>query len=93
MTMLDQINSPADLRKLPVEQLPEVAREIRESIVAQVSRTGGHLAPNLGVVDLTIALHRLRFCARPAALRRRPPVLSAQAADRASPPAEQAPQA
>jgi 1-deoxy-D-xylulose-5-phosphate synthase len=57
MTMLDQINSPADLRKLPVEQLPEVAREIRESIVAQVSRTGGHLAPNLGVVDLTIALH------------------------------------
>jgi len=57
MTLLDQINSPADLRSLPVERLSDLAGEIREAIIAQVSRTGGHLAPNLGVVDLTIALH------------------------------------
>ncbi|MCA9279986.1 MAG: 1-deoxy-D-xylulose-5-phosphate synthase [Phycisphaeraceae bacterium] len=57
MGLLETINSPADLRKLSVEQLPQVAQEIREKIIAQVSKSGGHLAPNLGVVELTIALH------------------------------------
>ncbi|MBX3357777.1 MAG: 1-deoxy-D-xylulose-5-phosphate synthase [Phycisphaeraceae bacterium] len=57
MSILEQIKSPADLRRLPVEQLPQVAQEIREAIVHQVSRSGGHLAPNLGVVELTIAMH------------------------------------
>ncbi|HVZ94478.1 MAG TPA: 1-deoxy-D-xylulose-5-phosphate synthase N-terminal domain-containing protein, partial [Phycisphaerales bacterium] len=57
MPLLDSIQSPADLRKLSLDQLPELAKEIREAIFAQVSKTGGHLAPNLGVVELTIALH------------------------------------
>ncbi len=57
MSILETIKSPADLRALPVERLDEVAVDIRERIIAQVSRTGGHLAPNLGVVELTIALH------------------------------------
>jgi len=57
MAILPTIHSPADLRALPVERLPELAREIREAICAQISRSGGHLAPNLGVVELTIALH------------------------------------
>jgi len=57
MSLLEQITNPAELRRLDVADLPEVAREIRERIIAQVSRTGGHLAPNLGVVELTIALH------------------------------------
>ncbi len=55
--LLDQINGPADLRLLPVEDLPQLAQEIREEIISTVSRTGGHLAPSLGVVELTIALH------------------------------------
>lgn len=57
MPLLDTIKSPADLRKLPIDRLPEVAKEIREAIFNQVSKTGGHLAPNLGVVELTVALH------------------------------------
>ncbi len=57
MKHLPEIKTPADLRKLSVDQLPELAAEIREAIIQQVSRTGGHLAPNLGVVELTIALH------------------------------------
>ena len=59
MALLERISSPADLRALPLDELPEVAREIREAIFDQVSQTGGHLAPNLGVVELTIALHRV----------------------------------
>jgi 1-deoxy-D-xylulose-5-phosphate synthase len=55
--MLDKINSPEDLKKLKKEQLPELAEEIREFLLASVSKTGGHLAPSLGVVELTIALH------------------------------------
>ncbi len=55
--ILPTIHTPADLQKLPVERLPDLAREIREAICEAVSRTGGHLAPNLGVVELTIALH------------------------------------
>ncbi|MBM4288492.1 MAG: 1-deoxy-D-xylulose-5-phosphate synthase [Deltaproteobacteria bacterium] len=55
--LLDTINSPADLKKLGVDQLPQVAQEIRQQIISTVACTGGHLAPNLGVVELTIALH------------------------------------
>jgi 1-deoxy-D-xylulose-5-phosphate synthase len=57
MTILPSIHCPADLKRLPPEQLPELAQEIREAICGQVARTGGHLAPNLGVVELTIAMH------------------------------------
>lgn len=55
--LLDQIDSPDDLKKLPRSELPRLAQEIRQTIVDVVSRTGGHLAANLGVVELTIALH------------------------------------
>ncbi len=57
MKLLPSIKTPADLRALPVDALPEVAAEIRQAIIDQVSATGGHLAPNLGVVELTIAMH------------------------------------
>jgi 1-deoxy-D-xylulose-5-phosphate synthase len=57
MGLLETIKSPADLRRLSIEQLPQVAQEIRAAICDQVGRSGGHLAPNLGVVELTIALH------------------------------------
>lgn len=57
MSLLESIRSPADLRALRPEQLSDVAAELRRVIIDQVSRSGGHLAPNLGVVELTIALH------------------------------------
>lgn len=57
MNYLPNIKTPADLKKLPVNALPELAGEIRAAIIEQVSKTGGHLAPNLGVVELTIAMH------------------------------------
>ncbi len=57
MKLLDNINSSSDLKQLPRSQLPELALEIRQRIVDVVSKTGGHLASNLGVVELTIALH------------------------------------
>ncbi|HVP72855.1 MAG TPA: 1-deoxy-D-xylulose-5-phosphate synthase [Phycisphaerales bacterium] len=57
LTLLPTIKSPADLKALSIEQLPRVATEIRHVITEQVKRTGGHFAPNLGVVELTIALH------------------------------------
>ncbi|MFA7184092.1 MAG: 1-deoxy-D-xylulose-5-phosphate synthase [Victivallales bacterium] len=55
--LLDTIQSPDDLKKLSVEELPALASEIREMLINTVSQTGGHLASNLGVVELTIALH------------------------------------
>jgi 1-deoxy-D-xylulose-5-phosphate synthase len=55
--LLPTIQGPADLRRLSVDELPQLAREIRQAICDQVSKTGGHLAPNLGAVELTIALH------------------------------------
>ena len=58
-SLLNTINSPADLRRLGREQLPELARELREFLVESVSKTGGHLSSNLGTVELTIALHYL----------------------------------
>ena len=57
LSLLNSINSPADLRKLSREQLATLAAELRTFLVASVSKTGGHLASNLGVVELTIALH------------------------------------
>ncbi|SDE36585.1 1-deoxy-D-xylulose-5-phosphate synthase [Auraticoccus monumenti] len=59
MPYLDRIDSPADLQGLTRPQLDELAEEIREFLVTNVSRTGGHLGPNLGVVELTLALHRV----------------------------------
>jgi len=55
--LLDSINSPDDLKLLKLEQLPQLAQEIRGEIISTVSKTGGHLASSLGVVELTIALH------------------------------------
>lgn len=55
--ILNTINQPEDLRKLSPEELAQLATEIRETIIETVSRNGGHLAPSLGVVELTIALH------------------------------------
>src|SRR3954451_14724095 len=57
--VLDSIHGPDDLKALPAEQLPALAEEIRTFLVDSVSKTGGHLGPNLGVVELTIALHRV----------------------------------
>jgi 1-deoxy-D-xylulose-5-phosphate synthase len=57
--VLETINSPADLKALPAAALPGLAEEIRTFLVESVSKTGGHLGPNLGVVELTIALHRV----------------------------------
>jgi 1-deoxy-D-xylulose-5-phosphate synthase len=55
--LLDSIHSPQDLKKLPLEKLPQVATEIRALILDVVSKNGGHLASNLGAVELTMALH------------------------------------
>jgi len=57
--MLESINTPADLRSLSPDELSALCEEIRGFILDRVSRTGGHLSPNLGVVELTVALHRV----------------------------------
>lgn len=57
MQLLQRINSPADLRGLSMDELAELAKEMRERIFAAVSQNGGHLSSNLGVVELTLALH------------------------------------
>ncbi len=59
MALLENIRSSKDLRELSITQLEELAAEIRETIITKVSNSGGHLAPNLGVVELTIAMHRV----------------------------------
>ncbi|MFG1811037.1 1-deoxy-D-xylulose-5-phosphate synthase [Streptomyces sp. NPDC049040] len=59
MSMLENIKGPRDLKALPDGRLDELAAEIRHFLVQAVARTGGHLGPNLGVVELTIALHRV----------------------------------
>ncbi len=56
-TLLDQINSPQDLKQLPREQLPVLAVEIRQFLLETLAKTGGHLGANLGVIELTLALH------------------------------------
>src|SRR5213594_2657953 len=59
MSILESIDSPADLKRVLVDQLPLLAEEIREQIISVTSAVGGHLASNLGVVELTLALHYL----------------------------------
>ncbi|MFD8569427.1 1-deoxy-D-xylulose-5-phosphate synthase [Streptomyces sp. NPDC059639] len=59
MTILETIRGPRDLKALSEEELDELAVEIREFLIHAVARTGGHLGPNLGVVELTVALHRV----------------------------------
>ncbi|HMH02927.1 MAG TPA: 1-deoxy-D-xylulose-5-phosphate synthase N-terminal domain-containing protein, partial [Candidatus Udaeobacter sp.] len=57
--LLDGIRSPADIKALREQDLPQLAQEVREELISVLSQTGGHLGPNLGVVELTIALHRV----------------------------------
>ncbi len=59
MSLLESIDSPADLKSLSRPQLKELADELRQFIIESVARTGGHLASNLGIVELTVALHRV----------------------------------
>ncbi|TFB76367.1 1-deoxy-D-xylulose-5-phosphate synthase [Cryobacterium glaciale] len=59
MILLETIHGPRDLDGLSKEQLPQLAAEIRSFLVREISKTGGHLGPNLGVVELTIAIHRV----------------------------------
>ena len=56
---LDKINSPEDLKKLNINEMEELADEIRQFLIKSISKTGGHLASNLGVVELTLALHKV----------------------------------
>jgi len=57
--LLDQITIPADLRRLELRQLPQLADELRQEVIDAVSITGGHLGAGLGVIELTVALHYL----------------------------------
>ena len=57
--LLNHIHSPADLNALSVDELYRLCDEIRDSMIHSVSKTGGHLASNLGVVELTVALHKV----------------------------------
>lgn len=57
--ILETINSPADVKALSLDELKQLAEEIRQLLISVISKTGGHLAPNLGVVELTLALHRV----------------------------------
>jgi 1-deoxy-D-xylulose-5-phosphate synthase len=59
VSLLESVSCPADLKRLAPDELPKLASEIRTFLVDRVSRTGGHLGPNLGVVELTMALHRV----------------------------------
>jgi 1-deoxy-D-xylulose-5-phosphate synthase len=59
MSLLQGIHTPADVKALPEASLPELAQEVRDELIRVLSQTGGHLGPNLGVVELTIALHRV----------------------------------
>src|SRR5437588_4969122 len=57
--LLDGIHGPADIKSLREQDLPQLAQEVRDELIGVLSQTGGHLGPNLGVVELTIALHRV----------------------------------
>ncbi|MEB3368528.1 1-deoxy-D-xylulose-5-phosphate synthase [Saccharopolyspora mangrovi] len=59
MTLLGSVRSPADVKRLTHAELAELAEEVRQFLIQKVSRTGGHLGPNLGAVELTLALHRV----------------------------------
>ena len=56
---LTKLHTPADLRALPAKEMPALAEEIRRFLIEKVSASGGHLASNLGVVELSLALHRV----------------------------------
>jgi len=58
-SLLSQVNTPADVKSLPCERLPDLCADIRDFLIDRVPKTGGHLASNLGVVELTVALHRV----------------------------------
>ncbi|WP_257981159.1 1-deoxy-D-xylulose-5-phosphate synthase N-terminal domain-containing protein [Streptomyces sp. CB02959] len=58
-SLLASVTGPEDLRALPPERLPELAAQLRSQLVEKVCATGGHLGPNLGVVESTVALHRV----------------------------------
>ena len=59
MSILDKIRGPEDVKNLPEDKLPALAQEIRERIINVTSKNGGHIGPNLGVTELSIALHRV----------------------------------
>jgi 1-deoxy-D-xylulose-5-phosphate synthase len=59
LSLLESVHGPGDLKRLPAAQLPVLAAEIRDFMIDTVSRTGGHLGPSLGVVEITLALHRV----------------------------------
>lgn len=83
-SMLERIESPADLQGLSPDALDELAAEIRQFLVEKVCRTGGHLGPNLGVVERTLALHRVFDVGTDVAVGHRASGLRAQDPDRAS---------
>ena len=62
MDYLDKINKPSDIKKLSRDELKLLAKELRSFIIDSVSKTGGHLSSNLGVIELTIALHYVYDC-------------------------------
>src|SRR5207237_10819273 len=57
--LLDRIQSPADIKAMREQDLPQLAQDVREELIGVLSQTGGHLGPNLGVVELTIAQRRV----------------------------------
>lgn len=59
MSILENINSSADIKKLDIEQLPQLCDELRKFEIENIAKTGGHLSPNLGTVELTVAIHRV----------------------------------
>ncbi|WP_313950079.1 1-deoxy-D-xylulose-5-phosphate synthase N-terminal domain-containing protein, partial [Frankia casuarinae] len=59
MSLLSTISSPQDVKRLDHEELATLAAEIRDFLIHAVARTGGHLGPNLGAVELTLAIHRV----------------------------------
>ena len=59
MSILENINSSADIKKLDREQLPQLCDELRKFEIENIAKTGGHLSPNLGTVELTVAIHRV----------------------------------
>jgi len=59
VNILDSINSPTDVKRLSLPQLEQLAAEIRDELITVLSKTGGHLGPNLGVVELTLAMHHV----------------------------------
>ena len=81
--ILDRIDEPSDLKGLNRSELDQVAQEIRDTIISVITERGGHLASNLGVVELTLALHRVFDSpSRPDSLGHHQPDVQPQAGDR-----------